>query len=139
MKTRHKMEREYALEVSVEKILKIKADLEWLLIVQIKDNFSQNTITARIADPVVTELTGRTTREIHLMKMRMENGQPQIAMDIKKTLMSINEAIQDKTILVCMQMKVNLPADYEHVITKILEKTDTNLQIIALKIGQDFG
>jgi len=139
MKMHHKMEREYALEISVDKILKIKADLEWLLIVQIKDNFSQNSITVRIADPVITEMTGRTTREIQLMRMRMENGQPQLAMDIKKTLMSINESIQDKTILVCMQMKANLPAEYENVITKILEKTDQNMQIITLKIEQDFG
>ncbi|CAG9806577.1 unnamed protein product [Chironomus riparius] len=139
MKMRHKMEREYALEVSVDKILKIKAELDWLLIVQIKDLFSQNTISARIAGPVVTELTGRTTREIHLMRIKMERGQPQLAMDIKNTLTSLNDAFQDKTILVCMQMKANLPAEYENVITKILKKTDQNNQIMTLKIEQDFG
>ncbi|XP_070502730.1 recQ-mediated genome instability protein 1-like [Chironomus tepperi] len=134
---RHKMEREYALEVTVDKILKIKADVEWLLIVQIKDNYSQNTISARIADSVVTELTGRTTREIRLMKMKMERGQPQLAMDITKTITSLNTVFQDKSILVCMQMKAKLPADYENVITKILEKTDQNKQMIELKIEQD--
>lgn len=138
LKMRDKMEKEYALEINIDQVLKIKAtENEWLLIVQIEDAYSKNKLSVRFADEIVTEFGKRSAKELHLLKRQMCSGQPQLKMDIENTLDSINKALQVSPLLICIQMKVKLPVDYENVITKVLKKTDRNREMISLKVQRE--
>lgn len=130
-----KIELEYAIEAFVERVFKIRAtDNGWLLLVQIKDCYSSNKLSVRFSDEIVAEFGKRSASEVLLLRKRMQDGQSQLKMDIEGTLERINRSIQDGPFLLCIKMKVTLPADYENVVTRLLTRNETNKRIVTSKI-----
>lgn len=134
---REKMERQYAIEAKIKKVIKLKIEgSEWVLVADMIDIYSKNTLQVRFPSNIVADFAKRSAAEMNLLREKLKT-QPQLKMDLTAALTSVNNAIEDKLFLLGVTMNMKLPADYEIVVTSILEKTSEAMQVIILKIEDE--
>lgn len=139
LKNIERLNKSFAIEVIIQKVYKLRLDgsrVEWVLIVEVKDEWSKNSLRLRIHDDVVAELAGYSAQELLLIRKNMLT-QPQLQDDVKKILDKISDKLQSQTFIFAVTVKVLVPNNYEIVATKIVSKTDDNKHIIMLKIHDE--
>lgn len=136
MKTLDKLKRTFAVNASIHKVIKLRVDKTWILEVDIKDEWSKNTIRVKFDDEIVAGFAGRTAKEIMLFHQKLKI-QPQLQEDLKCTLEKISCTIQEEIFLMTIAMHVLPPNGYEVSVSKIIKNTDDNKNAIKLKIHEE--
>lgn len=131
-----KLKRTFAVYASVERVVRIKVREVWLLEVQIKDEWSKNTIEIKFDDELVADFAGRTAKEMQLFNQKLK-VQPQLQEDVKSTLERLNSAMQSGKFLMTIHMTVQPPNGYQISVSKIIKNTDDNKNVIKLKIREE--
>jgi hypothetical protein len=134
---RQKMERTYAIEGKMSQVIKLRIEgNEWVFLAKISDIYSKNLLPVRFEDNVVARFAKRTAREMNALRERMSE-QPQLKMDLSKSIHRVNAAVEEKTLLMAVTMKMKLPTEFENIVELVIAPTNSTKQLILLKISNE--